>query len=64
MNLRWLIVEWSRSNTSTGNGRWLLDVYHHLLAEGASPEDAIKAISSFVDEIIATKARQRARGEQ
>jgi hypothetical protein len=33
----------------------LLDVYNYLIAHGASPDDAIKAMSLFVDEIIAMK---------
>jgi len=51
--LRKLIIE--RVKTNSGTCFWLLDVYNHLIDHGASPDDAIKAMSLFVDEIIAMK---------
>jgi len=58
MNLRGLIVERIKSN---GCGPfWLLDVYHHLVcSEGVPPDDASKAMSSFVDEIIGLKEKRK-----
>ena len=55
--LRKLIIE--RVKTNNGASFWLLDVYYHLIAHGASPDDAIKAMSLFVDEIIAMKLARR-----
>ena len=51
--LRKLIIE--RVKTNSGTCFWLLDVYNYLIAHGASPDDAIKAMSLFVDEIITMK---------
>jgi hypothetical protein len=51
--LRKLIIE--RVKTNNGTSFWLLDVYNYLIDHGASPDDAIKAMSLFVDEIITMK---------
>jgi len=36
---------------------WVLDVYGHLIGLGAPPDEANEAMSAFVDEIVATRAR-------
>lgn len=54
MDLRKLIAE--RIKAKGASPFWLTDVYLHLLDQGAPPDDAIKALSLFVDEVIAKKA--------
>jgi hypothetical protein len=56
-NLRELIAERVRANGGA-DGHWVLDAYCHLLQRGASPEHAAEAMSSFVNEIVAEKARR------
>jgi len=53
--LRKQIIEWIREHGGTG---WVLGTYCYLIAHGASPDDAINAVSLFVDEIIARKQGQ------
>jgi hypothetical protein len=56
IDLRKLIIE--RIKTHGCGGCWLLDVFRHLIDHGAAPDDAINALSLFVDEAIAMKARR------
>jgi hypothetical protein len=37
---------------------WVFDVYCYLITRGATPDEASKAMSEFVDELIKTKARR------
>ena len=56
MDLRKLIIERIRSK-GVGTS-WVIDVYHHLIEHGASPDDAIEAMSLFVDECTSPRAPQ------
>jgi hypothetical protein len=51
--LRKLIMERTRETGCTGP--WVLDVYYYLIGHGASRDDAVKAMTFFVDDIIAIK---------
>ncbi|MEH2565303.1 hypothetical protein [Bradyrhizobium sp. AZCC 2289] len=42
-----------------GPSFWVLDAFHHLVSNGASPDDAIKAMDLFVDEMIEKKKAQQ-----
>jgi hypothetical protein len=53
VRLRKLIVEWISANSL--GPYWLLDVFRHLINHGASADDALAAMSLFVDEAIALK---------
>ena len=57
MDLRGLIIEQSRTGGIVGRGVWVLHVYIHLLDHGATPVDAMAAMTSFVNEIIAMKSK-------
>jgi hypothetical protein len=57
MDLRRLIIEWIKTNG--GSRLWLLGVYHYLIGHGADPDDALKAMELFVDEICASKAKHK-----
>jgi hypothetical protein len=54
--LRSLIIERGRTARAVAES-FLLDCYLHLLIHGASPDEAIKALSTFVDYAVAVKAR-------
>ena len=56
MEMNRQIVEWIRHHDMSEY--WLLDLYRHLTTQGATSEDALTAMSLFVDRAIARKARR------
>jgi hypothetical protein len=50
------IVDWIKNN-DVGE-YWLLDLFRYLVSRGATGEDALMAMSLFVDQAIARKARR------
>ena len=59
---RKLIIERVKRRSDLGVP-WVLDVYCYLVQRGTSPDRAAKAMSDFVDDLIATKARRLERAE-
>lgn len=60
-DLRELIIERVRTRGSVACPS-VLDVYYHLVvSHGVCPDEASKAMSAFVDEIIAMKGKQHER---
>ena len=57
MELRKQIVEWIKQHDI--GEYWLLDLYRHLTSQGVSGEDALEAMSLYVDQAISRKARAR-----
>lgn len=57
--LRRMIAKRILMTASPGN--WVLDTYCHLMSEGVSPGEAAKALSLFVDEVLAAKTRKTER---
>jgi hypothetical protein len=53
--LRQLIVERTSCEFQVGE-RWSLDVYFYLIGHGVKPDNAIAAMTEFVDDVIAFKA--------
>jgi pimeloyl-ACP methyl ester carboxylesterase len=53
IDLRSMIIE--RIKTRGPSAVWILDTYLHLLNSGIAPDDAMEAMSLFVDEVIAKK---------
>jgi hypothetical protein len=56
-DLRSVIVE--RIKARGSSSFWILDAYYHLISSGIAPDDAIKAMSLFVDEVIERKKQAR-----
>jgi len=56
MELREQIVEWVKQHDI--GEYWLLDLYRHLTSQGVNSEEALQAMSLFVDQAIARKARR------
>jgi hypothetical protein len=52
--LRKLIVERTSSDYGVGYS-WTVDVYFYLIGHGVKSDEAIKAMSAFVDEAFALK---------
>jgi len=57
MELRRQIVDWIKVNDI--GEYWLLDLYRHLTSQGVSGEDALEAMSLYVDQTISRKTRLR-----
>ena len=55
MEMRRQIVDWVKSNDI--GEYWLLDLFRHLTSQGATGDAALAAMSLFVDQTIARKAR-------
>lgn len=56
MDLRKQIVEWIRNNDMSEY--WLLDLFRYLTSHGATGEDALTAMSLFLDQVIARRTRR------
>lgn len=52
-DLRSMIIE--RIKTRGPSPFWMLDTYYHLVSNEVAPDEAIKAMSLFVDEVIERK---------
>jgi hypothetical protein len=58
-SLRNLILERVMAKGGGAGAPWVLDVYDYLIERGISSDDAIRAMSQFVDEYTSLRSSSR-----